>query len=347
MNDPADLTVALSPSPTGSQYAGVDRNRTGAVQGVGTLLRRMMASLIRRAVRGLLVLLLVSVIVFGLGLLSGDPVKLLIPTDATPEQLEQLRSAYGFNDPLLIRLGRFLVGLLRGDLGYSFRYQQPAFSVVAERLGATLELALAAMAVTVLVALPAGVISAVKRDSPLDALVITGSVIGHSVPSFLSGLLLIYLLAVKLHLLPTSGRGSLAHLVMPAVTLGLFYAGRMARLVRSSMLDALHQDYMWTARAKGLAESVVVGRHALRNASLPVVTLLGLELGAVLGGAVVTETVFAWPGIGRLAVEAVIARDYPIVQAVVIVVATAFVLINFVVDLLYGYLDPRVRLTRT
>ncbi len=346
MNNPADRTMAISPSTTGSQNAGAERGIIRVAQAIGSLLCPMTAYLIRRAGRGLLVLLLVSVIVFGMGLLSGDPIKLLIPTEASPEQLEQLRSAYGFNDPVPVRLGRFLAGLLQGDLGYSFRYQQPAFSVVAERLGATLELALAAMAVTVLIALPAGVISAVKRDSALDALVITGSVIGHSVPSFLSGLVLIYLLAVTLPLLPTSGRGTLAHLVMPAFTLGLFYAGRMARLVRSSMLDALHQDYMWTARAKGLAESVVVGRHALKNASLPVVTLLGLELGAVLGGAVVTETVFAWPGIGRLAVEAVIARDYPIVQAVVIVVATSFVVINLFVDLLYGYLDPRVRLTR-
>ena len=306
----------------------------------------MTAYLVRRAARGLLVLFLVSVIVFGMSLLSGDPIKLLIPIETTPEQLEQLRSAYGLNDPVPVRFIRFLEGLVRGDLGYSFRYQQPAFSVVSERLGATLELALAAMAVTVLLALPAGVLSAVKRNSPVDALVIAGSVIGHSTPSFFLGLLLIYLLAVKLHLLPTSGRGTLAHIIMPALTLGLFYAGRMARLLRSSMLDVLHQDYMRTARAKGLAESIVVGRHALKNASLPVVTVLGLELGAVLGGAVVTETIFAWPGIGKLAVEAVIARDYPIVQAVVILVAASFVVINLIVDLLYGYLDPRVKLTR-
>jgi len=306
----------------------------------------MIAYLARCAARGLVVLFLVSVIVFGMGLLAGDPIKLLIPIETSPEQLEQLRTTYGLNDPALVRLGRFLADLLRGDAGYSIRYQQPAFSVVAERLGATLELALAAIAVTILVALPCGVLSAIKRDSPIDILVITGSVIGHSIPSFFLGLLLIYLLAVKLHLLPTSGRGTVAHLVMPALTLGMFYAGRMARLLRSSMLDVFPQDYMRTARAKGLAEWTVLGRHALKNAALPVVTILGLELGAVLGGAVVTETVFAWPGVGRLAVEAVITRDYPIVQAVVILVATVFVLINLIVDLLYGYLDPRVRRTR-
>jgi len=307
----------------------------------------MTAYLVRSATRGLVVLLLVSVVVFGMSLLAGDPIKLLIPTETSPEQLEQLRNAYGLNDPASVRLGRFLEGLLRGDLGYSFRYQQPAFSVVAERLGATLELALAAMIVTILIALPAGVVSAIKRESSIDALVMAGSVLGHSLPSFFLGLLLIYVLSVKLHLLPTSGRGTVAHIVMPSLTLGLFYAGRAARLLRSSMLDVLHQEYMRTARAKGLAETIVIGRHALRNASLPVITILGLELGGVLGGAVVTETIFAWPGIGKLAVEAVIARDFPIVQAVVLLTATTFVVVNLIVDLLYGLLDPRVRFTRT
>lgn len=307
----------------------------------------MIAYLVRCATRGLVVLFLVSVLVFGMSLLAGDPIKLLIPLETTPQQLEQLRNAYGLNDPAPVRLGRFLEGLFRGDLGYSFRYQQPAFSVVAERLGATLELALAAMIVTLLVALPAGVVSAVKRDSSIDAVVMAGSVLGHSLPSFFLGLLLIYLLSVKLHLLPTSGRGTVAHIVMPSLTLGLFYAGRAARLLRSSMLEVLHQEYMRTARAKGLAETIVIGRHALRNASLPVITILGLELGGVLGGAVVTETIFAWPGIGKLAVEAVIARDFPIVQAVVLLTATIFVVVNLIVDLLYGLLDPRVRFTRT
>jgi peptide/nickel transport system permease protein len=307
----------------------------------------MVAYLIRCAVRGLVVLFLVSVVVFGMSLLAGDPIKLLIPIETSPEQLEQLRTAYGLNDPASVRLGRFLAGLLRGDLGYSIRYQQPAFSVVAERLGATLELALAAIIMTVLVALPAGVVGAIKRDSSIDAAIMAGSVLGHSLPSFFLGLLLIYLLSVKLHLLPTSGRGTLAHVVMPALTLGLFYAGRAARLLRSSMLEVLHQEYMRTARAKGLAEAIVIARHALRNASLPVITILGLELGGLLGGAVVTETIFAWPGIGKLAVEAVIARDFPVVQAVVLLTATTFVVVNLVMDLLYGLLDPRVRLTRT
>ncbi len=298
--------------------------------------------LVRRLARGLLVLLLVSVAVFGMSWLSGDPVKLLIPSETTPEQLEQLRTSYGLNDPLPVRFARFLGNLVRGDFGYSFRFREPALRTVTERLGATIELALAAMVVTIVVAVPSGVLAAVKRGSPLDTLLVTGSVVGHSVPSFFLGLVLIYGLAVSLDLLPTSGRGGLAHLVMPALTLGSLYAGRLARLVRSSMLDVLGEGYVEPARAKGLPERTVVWRHALRNALLPVVTMLGLELGALLGGAVVTETVFAWPGIGRLAVDAVLARDYPIVQAVVVVVATAFVLINAAVDFLYLYLDPRI-----
>jgi peptide/nickel transport system permease protein len=303
----------------------------------------MTAYLVRRALRGVVVLFLVSAVVFGMGLLAGDPVKLLIPTETSPEQLEQLREAYGLNDPAPLRFLRFVGGMVQGDFGYSFRFQQPALSVVLERLAATAQLACAAMAITLLVAIPAGIVSAIKKDTAVDALVITACVLGHSIPSFFFGLVLIYVLAVTLGLLPTSGYGTPAHLIMPALTLGLFYTGRVARLMRSSMLDVLNEDYMRTARAKGLAERLVVARHGLKNAALPVVTILGLELGALLGGAVVTETVFAWPGIGSLAVQAVVARDYPIVQAVVVLVASVFVVINLAVDLCYTYLDPRVK----
>src|SRR4051794_4435706 len=230
----------------------------------------MTAFLVRRAVRGVVVLLLVSAVVFGLGLLAGDPVKLLIPAETTPEQLEALRQAYGLNDPAPVRFVRFVGGMVHGDFGYSFRFQQPALSIVLERLGTTVQLAAAAMALTLVVALPAGIISALKKDSWLDTLIITLSVVGHSIPSFVFGLVLIYVLAVSLALLPTSGYGSPAHLVMPALTLGLFYTGRVARLMRSSTLDVLHEDYMRTARAKGLAEQTVVLRHGLKNAALPV-----------------------------------------------------------------------------
>jgi ABC-type dipeptide/oligopeptide/nickel transport system permease component len=299
--------------------------------------------LLARTARGLAVLLLVSVLVFALGLLAGDPLAPLVPVETTPLQLEELRAAHGLADPLPVRFGRFLGQLARGDLGESFRSRQPALDAVAERLPATLALAAAAMAVTLVVAIPAGILSAVRKDTLADGVVVAGSVVGHSVPTFVLGLGLIYLVAVELRWLPTSGRGTPAHLILPGVTLGLFYAGRLARLVRSSLLDVLQQDYVWTARAKGVRETVVILRHALRNASLPLVTVVGLELGSLLGGAVVTETVFAWPGIGKLAVDAVMSRDYPIVHAVVVVVALAFVLVNLAVDVLYVCLDPRIR----
>ena len=304
----------------------------------------MVAYVLKRAARGVLVLLLVSVAVFAMSVFAGDPVALMVPADATAEQVQRLRAAHGLDDPVPVRFARFLAGLARGDLGHSLRFGEPALSIVLERLTSSLLLGGAALVVTVLVALPTGIVSAVRRSSALDALVVTGSVIGHSVPSFLLGLLLIYCFAVALRVLPTSGYGTAAHLVMPALTLGLFYAGRLTRVVRSSLLDVLGQDYLQTARAKGLAEPVVVLRHGLRNAALPVVTVLGLEAGAILAGAVATETVFAWPGIGRLAVEAASARDYPVVQAVVLVVAASFVVSNLAVDLLCRRLDPRVEL---
>lgn len=299
--------------------------------------------LLVRGLRGLAVLLLVSVLVFAMGVLAGDPLVLLVPADTTPRQLAELRAAHGLSDPLAVRFGRFLRDLARGDLGESLRSRQPALEAVGQRLPATLALAAAAMAVTLVVALPAGVVSALRKDTLTDGVVVAGSVLGHSVPTFVLGLGLIYVVAVTLRWLPTSGRGTPAHLVLPALTLGLFYAGRLARLVRASLLDVLHQDYVWTARAKGVHEALVVLRHALGNASLPIVTVLGLELGSLLGGAVVTETVFAWPGIGKLAVDAVTSRDYPIVQAVVVVVALGFVLVNLAVDVLYVWLDPRIR----
>ena len=300
--------------------------------------------MLKRLARGVLVLFLVSLAVFAMSLLAGDPIALLLPADAPTEQVQRLRAVHGLDDPVPVRFARFVGGLGQGDLGRSLRFGEPALTLVLERLAASLQLGGAALAITILVAVPTGIVAAVRRSSALDAVVVTGSVIGHSVPSFLLGLLLIYCFAVSFRLLPTSGYGTAAHLVMPALTLGLFYAGRLTRVVRSSLLDVLEQDYLQTARAKGLAESAVVLRHALRNAALPVVTVLGLEVGAILAGAVATETVFAWPGIGRLAVEAASARDYPVVQAVVLVVAASFVLSNLAVDLVCRRLDPRVEL---
>jgi ABC-type dipeptide/oligopeptide/nickel transport system permease component len=231
-------------------------------------------------------------------------------------------------------------------LGQSFAYRRPALEVVLERLPATLELSAAALLIALTIAIPAGIISAVKRNSVFDHLSMGMVLLGQSVPTFWLGMLMILVFAVGLHVLPVSGRGSFAQLVLPSVTLAMWLLALVARLTRSGMLEVLSQDYIRTARAKGLAEVAVTTRHALRNALVPIVTVVGLQVGGLLGGAVMTEAVFAWPGVGTLVLESILKRDYPVVLAALIMVATAFVLINLLVDLLYGYLDPRARAGR-
>jgi peptide/nickel transport system permease protein len=300
--------------------------------------------LLKRIAYSLLTLLAISVIVFSLVRLTGDPVLLFLPPDAPTAEVDRLRRALGFEDPLPVQYARFLRSALAGDVGFSLKHQEPALRVVLDRLPATLELATAAMLLTLAIALPAGIVSAVRRNSWLDRLVMAGVVVGQSMPTYWIGIMLILLLSVWARLLPPFGRGTLAHLVMPSVTLALFFTARIARLTRSGMLNVLRTDYVRTARAKGLATPVVVLKHALRNAALPIVTIVGIEFGNLLGGTVITETVFAWPGLGRLAVDAIFARDYPIVQTIVLLVSTLFVSINLVVDLLYRVIDPRVEL---
>ncbi len=286
----------------------------------------------------------VSAVVFLLLHLTGDPATLLLPPDATPEDLARFRNALGFDRPLLEQYGRFLSGLLRGDFGQSLRYHQPALGLVVERLPATAELAFAALALALVVAFPAGILSAVKRGTAWDTLVITGALLGQSLPTFWLGIMLILVVSVTLGWLPAGGRGGLDHLVLPAVTLAGFSMARIARLVRSGMLEILSQDYIRTARAKGLAELVLLRRHAVRNMLIPVVTVIGLDLGTLLGGAVITETIFAWPGIGQLAISAIQFRDYALVQSAVFLVAAGYVLVNLLVDVLYTWLNPRIRL---
>jgi ABC-type dipeptide/oligopeptide/nickel transport system permease component len=252
----------------------------------------------------------------------------------------------GFDQPFWMQFAKFSGSLLVGDFGRSWRFQEPALSVVLERLPATFELAIAALVLSLLIAVPIGVISAVRKDSKIDTASMVVALLGQSVPGFWLGLMLILIFAVDLGWLPTSGRNGPQYLILPAVSLALALAGRNARLVRSCMLEVLNADYIRTARAKGLSEWRVIGKHALKNAMLPIVTIVGLELGSLLGGAVVTETVFSWPGIGLLAVQAIAGRDYPVVQAVIIISALGFVLINLAVDLLYARLDPRVTLVR-
>jgi ABC-type dipeptide/oligopeptide/nickel transport system permease component len=285
----------------------------------------------------------VSVVVFALVHLSGDPVLLMVSPDAPPDVVTNTRHALGFDRPLYEQFARYLGNAAHGDLGLSLRMSRPVTTLIVERLPATLELTMAALVIAVVVAIPAGIVSAVKRGTVVDRLAMAGAVAGQAVPIFWLALLLIALFGVRLRWLPVYGSGSLAHFVLPAVSLSTIIMGRLARLVRSSMLEVLGQDYVRTARAKGLGESRVLVVHAFKNASIPIVTLLGLQFAQLLGGAVVTETIFAWPGIGRLVVEAIFNRDFPVVQGVVLVVSLIFVAVNVLVDLCYAVLDPRIR----
>ncbi len=313
----------------------------------------MATYLFRRFWQSLLVLFGISLIVFILLHLSGDPAILMMPPDATKEDIENFRKLMGFNDPLFVtwppwrimtgtQYGRFVGGVVRGDFGNSFRHQQPALGLVLERMPATIRLTLAAMGIAVCVAIPVGILSAVKRNTVLDHLGMLMALLGQSMPVYWLGIMFILLFAVRLNLFPAFGSGTWQHLVLPAVTLGAFSMARIARLTRSGMLEVLGQEYIRTARAKGVRDLTVILKHALKNAAIPVITVIGLDLGTLLGGAVITETIFAWPGVGRLAIQAIANRDYPVVQAAVFILAAIFVLINFLVDVLYSYVDPRV-----
>jgi ABC-type dipeptide/oligopeptide/nickel transport system permease component len=298
----------------------------------------------RRLIQSLVVLLGISVVVFVILHLTGDPTLLMLPPDASAEEVTRFRRAMGFDDPLPVQYWRFLRGVLQGNFGNSLRHDEPALGLVFERMPATLELTTVALGIALLLAIPAGIVSAVFRNTPLDYASTVMALIGQAMPTFWLGIMLILVFAVGLQVLPSSGRGGLANLILPALTLGLFTTARTMRLTRSALLEVLGQEYVRTARAKGVAERGVVWKHALRNAAIPVITIVGLELGTLLGGAVITETIFAWPGVGRLSVQAIYNRDYPLVQAAVFVLASIFVLVNLAVDLVYTYLDPRIRL---
>jgi ABC-type dipeptide/oligopeptide/nickel transport system permease component len=306
-------------------------------------MRDFLAFVGRRLARALVALWLVSTVVFVVMRLSGDPVPLLLPPDAPRSEIFRVRTELGLDRPLPVQYATFLGNLLRGDFGRSIHFRQPAGRVVLDYLPATFELGLASFALAVLVAVPIGVLSAARRNSLLDQAAMGLALIGQSAPTFFLGILLILLVSLKAGLLPTSGRGDLRHLVLPAITLGIFAMASIARLTRSAVLEVLRTDYVRTARAKGLSERWVVAKHTLKNAAIPIVTITGLQFGALLGGAVVTETVFAWPGMGRLAIQSIYNRDYPVVQCVVFISAALFVAINFAIDMLYGLLDPRVR----
>ncbi len=301
------------------------------------------AFLAYRLLRTLIALWLVSSVVFAVMRLSGDPVPLLLPPDAPIAEMERVRHDLGLDRSLPVQYAVFIGNVLHGDFGRSIHFRQPAMDVALSYLPATFELGAAAFLVAVVVAFPVGVLSAVRRNSLLDHAAMGLALIGQSAPTFFLGVLFILVFSLRFDLFPTSGRGDWRHLVLPALTLGAFAMASIARITRSAVLEVQRADFIRTARAKGLAEFVVVVKHMLKNAALPIITITGLQFGTLLGGAVVTETVFAWPGMGRLAIQSIYNRDYPVVQAAVFIAAVLFIFINLTLDTLYGVLDPRSR----
>ncbi len=304
----------------------------------------MVTYTIRRLLQGVLVLFGISFISFGAMFLSGDPTALMINETWTKEQVEEFRHQMGFDRPWLVQYLDFLRNAVHGDFGTSLRSTEPAFALVMQRMPATVELTFASLLFSTIGAIPVGIISAVKRNTLPDYLSKSFAILGQAIPLFWLGILMIQLFSLELGWLPVSGRGSIKHLIMPAIALGTFSLACNTRLIRSSLLEVLGQPYIVTARSKGLAERAVVIRHALRNALIPVVVLLGLQLGTLLGGAIITETIFAWPGVGRLTVSSIYNRDFPVVQASVILLAAIFVVTNIAVDITCAFLDPQIRL---
>ncbi|GAC1311914.1 MAG: ABC transporter permease [Vulcanimicrobiaceae bacterium] len=298
--------------------------------------------IVSRVVQALLAMWAVVTAVFGLMHLAGDPIAVLAPETMGVQQRAALAHELGFDRPLGAQYVHFLSDVLRGQLGVSYYTNQPAMHLVLERLGVTIELVVVAMAIAVLVGVPFGIVSALKPDGAVDRVLRLVSVIGSSVPTFFLGILLILFFSVEFTLLPSSGMGDWRNLVLPALTLAFYRIALFTRLIRAMLIGELSQDYVRTARAKGLANAVVTVKHALRNALLPFITAFGLQFGQLLGGAVITETIFALPGMNRLALEAMTRLDYPIIIAYVIVIAALFNAINLAVDLVYGVADPRV-----
>ncbi|WP_427181356.1 ABC transporter permease [Paenibacillus sp. TC-CSREp1] len=289
------------------------------------------------------VLFIITMIVFILVHVTGDPVAMMLPDTATAEDRQVLRTALGLDQPLYVQYSIFVSNLLRGDFGDSFRYGQSALPIVLERLPASFELAAASMVVACCISIPLGIWSAVKRNSFMDLLISGISVLGKAMPNFWVGIMLILLVSVKLEWTPVSGRGGFSHLILPALTLGTGIAAEMTRMIRSSFLEIIGQDYIRTARSKGLREIIVLGKHALRNALIPVVTISGLQLTNLVSGSLVTETVFSWPGMGLLIVQAINTHDMAIIQAAVFIIAFIVILINLLTDIVYKLLDPRIK----
>lgn len=302
----------------------------------------MGAFIVRRILQSLIVILGVIVITFLISRVLGDPVVLLLPPEATPEQRAYLTKDLGLDRPMYIQLFVYVGKVVQGDFGMSFRHEESAMKLLLDRLPASLYLSIVGTVISICIALPLGIISAIKRGTILDRIGMTLALFGQSIPAFWGGIMMILLFAVKLGWLPPSGYGGARHVILPALTIALFFTAATARLTRSSILDVLDMDYVRYARLKGVPERTVVLRHVLRNSFITILNIIALQLGLLLGGAVITEFIFSWPGIGRLSLDAIYNRDYPVIQATVVVAAVFFVVINLLVDIIYSATDPRV-----
>ncbi len=300
----------------------------------------------RRVLQAIPTLLILIVFMFILvRILPGDPARLIAGLEATEEDVQRIRELLGLTKPLHEQFIDYMLGILSGDLGTSIKYDTPVLEEILDKFPKTLELALAAELLAIAIAIPLGIVSALKPYTKTGVLTTIVSLLGSSMPIYWLGLMLIYLFSVQLKLLPSSGTGTPAHLVLPAVTLATLLMGNLVRITRAAVLEALESNYIVTARSKGLTERIVVYRHALRNAMIPIITISGLQLGALLGGAILTETVFAWPGLGQLLLVAINSRDYPLIQGIILFYAVILILINLLIDIAYAYIDPRVRVS--
>ncbi len=290
-----------------------------------------------------LVLLIITFLIFILVYIAGDPVAMMVSADATPQEIQQLRIALGFDRPFYVQFGDYIVNVMLGDFGASYQYGVSALSLVLERLPATLELATASIIIAIAIAIPLGVISAVKPNSVIDSIATALSALGKAVPNFWLGIMLILIFAVNLKIMPVSGTGSWKHIILPAITLGTAMSAEITRLVRSNMIEILHQDYIRTARSKGQKSIVIIFKHAFRNSLVPVITITLLQMASLVGGSFITEMIFSWPGVGQLIIQAVYEKDLPIIQAAVFVTAIIILLMNLFTDILYRVLDPRIK----
>lgn len=319
-------------------YAAVTFKVTAALRS-----REMGNYILKRLIQSVIVLVGVTLVVFLVLHLAGDPVLLMLPPSTPLAEADQFREAMGFNDPFLVQYLRFLKGAVTFNFGHSYYYDEPAMKLVLERLPATLKLSGTALLIALMFGIPAGILSAIKRNSAFDAIVRIIALLGQCIPVFALGLIMIIVFSVKLRWLPASGSEGFRTLIMPSICLGIFTSATITRLLRSSMLEVLGKEYIDVAKAKGLKKSRVTLKHAFKNALSPVLTVFGLQVAALFGGSVITETVFSWPGIGRLAVQSIYSRDFMVVEAVVFIMALAFILVNLVVDICYSLLNPRIK----